>query len=111
MEKQAKKLLKYISDKKNCPDGYIDFDELYEGYGIESNLPEQQIAAAVRYLEKAGYIRYMKYSTGQTKGVELEHESHHQKAFKFIEFKKYLLHNWIAIAALLISIVSIAMQL
>ncbi|WMI81801.1 hypothetical protein [Anaerotignum sp. MB30-C6] len=112
MDRQSRKLLKHISNKQNNPEGFMFLVELFDQYEKLNSLSEQQIMAMLRYLESEGYIHCLKsVHSGDPIGFELEHKGHHQKAFKFDDFKKYLIHNWIAIAALTISVASIAMQL
>ncbi len=67
--------------------------------------------ACMRFLVMNGYIKYMQSSTGRNVGFEIEHKGHNHFEFSFMSFQSYILKNWIAFLALIISILSLLMQL
>ena len=111
LDKQSKQMLKFITTDENLKQGFITFSHFYDIYTTHSGLYEQKVMAIMRYLESQGYIRYCYNQNGTKLGFEVEHKSYNKKGFDFVALKRYILQHWIAFIALILSILSIAMQL
>lgn len=111
LDRDARKMLKYISSEQNIPGGCIWFEPFYEKYGEYSKLSEQKIMACMRFLESQGYIKYSYTSSGTKVGFELEHKGLHYKFFFWQEIRKYIAEKWIDFFALLISVAALVISL
>ena len=74
--------------------------------------PSGTIDASLKYLLAHDYISVSKDSlTNQITQISVTHKAIHPIRFALMSLIRYLLANWIAIAALVISIISVLMQL
>lgn len=103
MDRDARKMLKYISSDDNIRGGAIHLSVFYKKYGEYAGMTDQKIKACMRYLEECGYIKYLSIDTGEKIGFEVEHKGHHWKEFQRQETIKYLEEKWIDFFALLVS--------
>ncbi|PWM98924.1 MAG: hypothetical protein DBX37_05810 [Massilioclostridium sp.] len=78
----------------------------------EYNLSKSECNSSIEHLKKIGLLIPRTYINPISKneieyGVSLSHEAVNLDEFKRISFKKYLLNNWIAIIALIFSLISL----
>ena len=92
MEKQAKRMMKFIIKKGNA-NGLVLFSELYSEYGKITGLSNPRMMACVRYLNKLGYI-----STNNI-GVYPDHEAYRSAGITWEKIRNALLFNFIIPAA------------
>ena len=93
MDKNSKQMLKYLTDKKCNPDGYMLFDDFYENYEEFSGLEEHETMACMRYLVDNGYISYCQNQDESNVGFELEHKAYHKKYFQWVSVKRFLIKS------------------
>ena len=82
MEKESKKMLKYMLENPICEDGYCMLWDFYDAYCEETGYSEQRVMACMRYLESKGYIRYCQNQNGTDVGFELEHKAYQRRALQ-----------------------------
>ena len=81
MEKESRKMLKFMLENSLCKDGSCLFSDFYEAYCKATGYPEQRVMACMRYLESKGFIKYGKNQNGRNVGFELEHKAYHYEYF------------------------------
>ena len=81
LDRQSKKMLRYLTSKKHNPDGYMMFHEFYTSYSEFARITEHQTMACMRHLEQRGFIQYGENQYGDTVGLELEHTAYQHFAF------------------------------
>lgn len=99
IDKKSKDLINFLS---KCPEHQF----LY-CYDYPDNFGEpDEFFATVRYLEGMGMVEIITNQQGNHIGVRLSHIAMNQKEFKRLSAIEYLKNNWIAILALIISIIA-----
>lgn len=99
MDKTTRKMINYL---KTLP----DFTYYWQNEEPQTILPDAEFKICANYMIENGYAEKIT-SFGNSGGFRLNHKYVHEKEFNRIRAKEYLLQNWIAILALIISIVSI----
>lgn len=83
MDRDARKMLRFMKKSSFLHDGYCLFDDFYSEFCDYSGWLEQHVMACMRYLEKEGYISYcQRKATGDNVGFELEHKAYHSFYFR-----------------------------
>jgi len=68
------------------------------------NISESDAKGCVNCLANQEYLEFAKSPTGNNVGVRLTYKGNHKKEFSWMAFKQYMRNNWVAIAAITISI-------
>lgn len=97
MDKTSKKIIKYIKSLPNC--------EYHYNKGIQNILPHEEFARCIEFMVANDYVSPI-YSNGIVIGYSLTHKIAHRKEFSLIALRDYLIKNWIAVVALILSIIN-----
>ncbi len=101
MDKTSKLIIEYIRQQPNYEYKY--------NRGRQNIMPEDEFNRCISFMVQKGYVKPL-LSNGITIGYALSHELAHKREFNKIAFLKYLLDNWIAIVALILSIISLILH-
>lgn len=99
MDKTTRKMVNYL---KTLP----KYTYYWSGDIRQNILPDDEFRSCAQYMIEKGYAEKITLSMNPG-GFKLSHELIHEKEFNRIKIKQYLLDNWIALLALIFSIISI----
>ena len=100
-----------LTDSDDPAQRYYNFQEDLDRIAENLGTTSETVRAAVRYLEKREYIKYMKDQHGNVRRFYLDHKGLHWKEFRREEITEYILEKWIDFAAMLVSLISLAISI
>lgn len=101
MDKVSRKILKAV---KESPDSrYMFYVDIIPFEGIA---PTSEVESAIKYLVNEKYLNEI-FRHGKIVGVTLAHKSFHRKYFAWLSIKHFLIHNIIAIIALIVAVITL----
>lgn len=110
MDKQSKKLIKYLCANGGCGKFvfFLDLDNLANELGMEV----ESLRATIRYLNELGYIDYQKtHRTNSNISFSLSHKGENWKYFRRKEILNYVAEKWIDLFAAVISVISLVISI
>jgi hypothetical protein len=102
LDKSSKIFLKFLDNQPDKRFMYYDEIEYPDELGDEDSL-----FAIIRHLKSLGMVDVIRNDKGHSLGVVMSHTGKHRKEFTHIATKEYLLDNWIAIVALIVSVIAL----
>lgn len=111
LDKLSKSLLEYLNKPKNAADRFYDFSGDLNALAKDLHVDEEELRAAVRYLNENGYLKYQLANNAKPFKFSLDHKGLHWREFRRQEIAKYLEEKWIDFAALLLSVIALICSL
>lgn len=93
MQRDTRKMLKFLRESDLLNDGSCMFEDFYDAYCASSGWHTQRAMACIRQLEKDGYISYCEDAYGNHVGFELEHKAYHYVYYTWASFRDFLVKS------------------
>lgn len=103
LDKTSRAIFEYVKNDARNGSALTFVDDIVSDLGDALNMSAFDVEKAVRYLIKKNWLEY--YDKDSI--VTLSHQSVHWKEFKKIFTIEYLFRNWIAIIALIFSLIAL----